>query len=204
MSDQIDPSSSTSRPAVTITSEEEELVAESGLSNGDGGGDVEMKPVTNGTSEHQGDGLGVGQADTNGDDQMQGDGVGRNNEEEEEEEKVINPNALPGDACETLYLQNLNERVQLPGTFFSPFPFPFQPLGSRCVLGVGCVRKCRDVEAGFSCLGTNQPNDQNRPLQYSEPFSMAIPPFQTYHQNRILALGPIQVHFTSSHFYSLD
>lgn len=31
------------------------------------------------------------------------------------EEKPKDPNALPEDACETLYIQNLNEKVQIPG-----------------------------------------------------------------------------------------
>lgn len=36
----------------------------------------------------------------------------------EEEEKKVDPNALPEDACVTLYLQNLNEKVRLPGQLF--------------------------------------------------------------------------------------
>lgn len=34
---------------------------------------------------------------------------------EETEEAKVDPNALPEDACVTLYLQNLNEKVRLPG-----------------------------------------------------------------------------------------
>lgn len=33
-----------------------------------------------------------------------------------EEEKKVDPNAIPEDACVTLYLQNLNEKVRIPGT----------------------------------------------------------------------------------------
>lgn len=32
-----------------------------------------------------------------------------------EEEEEIDPNAIPAYACETLYIQNLNEKVQTPG-----------------------------------------------------------------------------------------
>jgi U2 small nuclear ribonucleoprotein B'' len=34
---------------------------------------------------------------------------------EEVKEEKIDPNALPEDACVTLYLQNLNEKVRIPG-----------------------------------------------------------------------------------------
>lgn len=37
-------------------------------------------------------------------------------EEKEKVEEKVDPNALPADACVTLYLQNLNEKVKLPGT----------------------------------------------------------------------------------------
>lgn len=37
----------------------------------------------------------------------------------ENQEQVKDPNALPDEACETLYIQNLNEKVQIPG--MSPF-----------------------------------------------------------------------------------
>lgn len=32
-----------------------------------------------------------------------------------EEEKKVDPNAIPEDACVTLYIQNLNEKVRIPG-----------------------------------------------------------------------------------------
>jgi hypothetical protein len=35
--------------------------------------------------------------------------------DEDDEEKKVDPNAIPEDACVTLYLQNLNEKVRLPG-----------------------------------------------------------------------------------------
>jgi len=41
------------------------------------------------------------------------------NGEEVKEEKV-DPNALPEDACVTLYLQNLNEKVKIPGKSYLP------------------------------------------------------------------------------------
>lgn len=42
---------------------------------------------------------------------------GEESKEEVKEEK-IDPNALPEDACVTLYLQNLNEKVKIPGEPF--------------------------------------------------------------------------------------
>jgi U2 small nuclear ribonucleoprotein B'' len=36
---------------------------------------------------------------------------------EEVKEEKVDPNALPEDACVTLYLQNLNEKVKIPGQF---------------------------------------------------------------------------------------
>lgn len=51
---------------------------------------------------------------------------------EEVKEEKIDPNALPEDACVTLYLQNLNEKVKIPGeSYFNRvifFVIPF--LGS--------------------------------------------------------------------------
>ncbi|WVQ84235.1 hypothetical protein IAT38_006387 [Cryptococcus sp. DSM 104549] len=40
--------------------------------------------------------------------------AGENGEEEKNEEEEEDPNKLPDDACETLYLQNLNEKVRIP------------------------------------------------------------------------------------------
>jgi hypothetical protein len=34
---------------------------------------------------------------------------------EDVKEEKVDPNALPEDACVTLYLQNLNEKVRIPG-----------------------------------------------------------------------------------------
>ncbi|WVN85694.1 uncharacterized protein L203_100843 [Cryptococcus depauperatus CBS 7841] len=54
-----------------------------------------------------------------------------NKEEEEEEEE--DPNKIPDNACETLYLQNLNEKVRIPvlretlGNLFKPYR-PLQPV----------------------------------------------------------------------------
>jgi hypothetical protein len=36
-------------------------------------------------------------------------------------EEKPDPNAIPEDACVTLYLQNLNEKVRIPGTSMSNF-----------------------------------------------------------------------------------
>ncbi|WRT66725.1 uncharacterized protein IL334_003688 [Kwoniella shivajii] len=87
------------------------------------GGDIEMN----------GDGNGSG----NGDEPIQADGQ----EGEQQQEELENENAkeeqeeeqgdkLPEDACETLYLQNLNEKVRIPvikETLYSLFK-PYRPL----------------------------------------------------------------------------
>lgn len=41
--------------------------------------------------------------------------VGAEESKEEVKEEKVDPNALPEDACVTLYLQNLNEKVKIPG-----------------------------------------------------------------------------------------
>jgi U2 small nuclear ribonucleoprotein B'' len=41
--------------------------------------------------------------------------VGAEESKEELKEEKVDPNALPEDACVTLYLQNLNEKVKIPG-----------------------------------------------------------------------------------------
>jgi hypothetical protein len=46
--------------------------------------------------------------------------VNENGETPEVKEEKPDPNALPEDACVTLYLQNLNEKVQIPGKSSSP------------------------------------------------------------------------------------
>ena len=86
---------SSSRLAATVTDESEELAAEAGVvkaepstTNGEANGDVEM----------------------NGETKVEADGKEKEKEEEEED-----PNRIPDNACETLYLQNLNEKVRIPG-----------------------------------------------------------------------------------------
>jgi hypothetical protein len=52
----------------------------------------------------------VGQApDAEGTGQAEGEGEGEGDTE------TVDPNALPKEACETLYIQNLNEKVRIPG-----------------------------------------------------------------------------------------
>lgn len=41
--------------------------------------------------------------------------TGAEESKEEIKEEKVDPNALPEDACVTLYLQNLNEKVKIPG-----------------------------------------------------------------------------------------
>ena len=41
--------------------------------------------------------------------------TGAEESKEEVKEEKVDPNALPEDACVTLYLQNLNEKVKIPG-----------------------------------------------------------------------------------------
>lgn len=50
----------------------------------------------------------------NGDGEVKTEEGAKQADEEEEED----PNRVPDNACETLYLQNLNEKVRIPGTFF--------------------------------------------------------------------------------------
>ncbi|KAK1925745.1 RNA binding protein [Papiliotrema laurentii] len=63
--------------------------------------------------------------------EQQGDSVKtERKEEEEEEEKKEDPNRIPDNACETLYIQNLNEKVRLPvmtETLASLFK-PYKPI----------------------------------------------------------------------------
>ena len=48
---------------------------------------------------------------------------------DEVKEDKVDPNAVPEDACVTLYLQNLNEKVKIPGKSYRPYrPLPLQGL----------------------------------------------------------------------------
>ena len=53
-------------------------------------------------------------------------------QEEKEEEKVEDPNKLPDDACETLYLQNLNEKVRISGEPSLTQPYHINPRLCGC------------------------------------------------------------------------
>lgn len=86
------PESSSSVPRPTISSEEDEQAAESGIAV-----KVEEDEDASATA--------IDEPEGDADDK---DGI-------KVEEEVVDPNRLPDDACETLYLQNLNERVRLPG-----------------------------------------------------------------------------------------
>ena len=79
--------------SATVADEEEELAAEQGTNVGPG---------------------------APGSDEPAGLATGVESEQPEqatapEEEEEIDPNAIPAYACETLYIQNLNEKVQTPG-----------------------------------------------------------------------------------------
>lgn len=93
--------SSSSQPMqATVADESEELKAEldgndSAQINGDG--DVEMKRTIHG----------------DGEDKQLPDGDAK--PEAEVKAEPEDPNKLPDDACETLYVQNLNEKVLIPG-----------------------------------------------------------------------------------------
>ena len=99
-------------PAATVKDEEEELAAEAGIpvqtSAPPADGDVDMT-----------DGAVPTPPATNGD--------------ATQPEEKIDPNALPEDATETLYLNNLNEKVRLPSlSLFPIFKTPLQiPLMDR-------------------------------------------------------------------------
>lgn len=95
-------SNPTANKQATVADEEEELKAE--IHGGDenetaGDGDVEMKA----------DGVAV-DGDVNGNASSEVAEVVK-----EAEVEVEDPDKIPDDACETLYLQNLNEKVRLPG-----------------------------------------------------------------------------------------
>lgn len=78
----------------TVADESDEAAAEAGVS-------------TNGTNGTNGDAVKTEETKANGD------------EDEAEED----PDAIPRNACETLYIQNLNEKVQLPGEWPVYFDF---------------------------------------------------------------------------------
>lgn len=95
----------------TITSEAEEQAAESGI-------------VLNGSNTNGVNG------NTNGTNGENGSGSGTVKKEEvdegNEEDFKVDVNALPDEACVTLYIQNLNEKVGVPGN--ASFPSSSTPL----------------------------------------------------------------------------
>jgi hypothetical protein len=112
---------STSRHA-TVADESEELAAEAGQ--------TQLQPAqpeaeasastSNGADNNNNTDAGTtqvpeNQQDQNGDANANGNGNGDGQEPPQEPEAVFDPNRLPEDACETLYLQNLNEKVRVPG-----------------------------------------------------------------------------------------
>lgn len=77
----------------TVADESDEVAAEAGTATTNGANG------TNGTSGSNGDAVKAEETKANGD------------ADEAEED----PDAIPRNACETLYIQNLNEKVQIPG-----------------------------------------------------------------------------------------
>ncbi|RSH90769.1 hypothetical protein EHS25_009944 [Saitozyma podzolica] len=140
----------------TITSEADELAAEAGIVvaaneaneavganevNGVGVNGIAIEVdgaagESNGTNGHAENGdvqMGgdvpdgaVGQApDAEGTGQAEGEGEGEGDTE------TVDPNALPKEACETLYIQNLNEKVRIPvlQETLSLLFKPYRPVG---------------------------------------------------------------------------
>jgi RNA recognition motif-containing protein len=91
----------------TITSEDEELAAESGI------------VVASASGADGADGIKTEAADEQENGAVHGEN-GAGAEMKSEEEEKVDPNALPAEACETLYLQNLNEKVRIPGEAIRP------------------------------------------------------------------------------------
>lgn len=71
----------------------------------------------------------------NGEDGNAANGVKEGEEREEAEEEEEDPDRIPDNACETLYIQNLNEKVRIPGESSTSCrcPLCFTP---SCLLGV--------------------------------------------------------------------
>ena len=82
----------------TVADESEEIAAEAGVavSNGNDGASVDNGKEQNDQQSEEA--------------QFQAGGEGGQVEEED-----VDPDAIPAHACETLYIQNLNEKVQLQG-----------------------------------------------------------------------------------------
>jgi hypothetical protein len=93
----LDPQPGPSRTA-TVADESDELAAEAGI-------------VTNGISSNTG-----GNARESEEAQFQAGGeAGQEGQGGQGEEEEVDPDAIPDYACETLYIQNLNEKVKTQG-----------------------------------------------------------------------------------------
>jgi hypothetical protein len=133
-----DPQPGPSRTA-TVADEADEVAAEAGVALTNG---------TNGTNGANGSAVKVEDIKQDGD-------------EEEEED----PDAIPRNACETLYIQNLNEKVQIPGECAERFAWAgesgreeggrmpagvvgverlLEAEGCRPMLRLGLTRRCRE------------------------------------------------------------
>lgn len=90
----------------TVADESEEIAAEAGTSTSikQENGDDSAAPAATATT-------------TNGEasDELKAENAGGADGAEGEEEEKEDPNRIPDDACETLYIQNLNEKVRIPG-----------------------------------------------------------------------------------------
>ena len=102
---------STSRLAATVTDEAEELAAEAGTSSAAPASGQLGYPTLH-TVHCTDPSAAAANGDVKTEETADGDTPNGTGEEDKEEE---DPNKIPDDACETLYLQNLNEKVRLPG-----------------------------------------------------------------------------------------
>lgn len=76
--------------------------------------------------------------------------------EDKEDEKEVDPNAIPDDACVTLYLQNLNEKVRIPGASLSLFCLGSECEAARCRV-LCSLRPCARASArSLAALGSSR------------------------------------------------
>ena len=95
----------------TVTDEADELKAELDGNTTTVDGDVEMKPVI----DADGDGVMPEEKEVD-------EAEVESSKPVESKPEIVDPNKLPDDACETLYVQNLNEKVRIPGMSFQGPP----------------------------------------------------------------------------------
>lgn len=105
--------------SATVADESEELAAEAGTT-------VEPSTSTDGTNGTE-------------------DAGKVEDEKVEEEVKEEDPNRIPDNACETLYIQNLNEKVLLPGKSHSHNPHLTILYGTG--VGSGVWKELADVNS---------------------------------------------------------